>query len=624
MEDNKKTKEQLIKELKKVRLQAIKLEKRLCPENKRLEEKLKRQEELQIMLDSVPAWIFYKDKENRFIRVNKVFADIMDMPKEQLEGKSLFELYSEDRAESYWRDDKEVISSGKPKLNIIEPVETRKGRLWVKTDKMPYRDSHGNIIGIIGFAIDITEKIRAENVLRERGEKYRKIVMESMGDGYFEVDLEGNILFANKSFARILGYSRKELMGMNYRHYMDRESANRASGTFEKVFKTGSPSKSEEWNIIAKDETKMIVEASLSLLRKTDGEPIGYRGIMRDVTKRKRSKEALQESEEKYRTLFEESMDAVFITTAEGEILDVNQSFCDLFGYRQDEVRDLKAWAFYPSRKARERSLREIGKIGFLKEHEIKLRKKDGTLFDGLANLTLRYSRDGKHIGYHGLVRDITEQKNMQKQILEASDSERRKIGHELHDELGQLLTGIAFKSKSLEQYLKSRSLPEVKDAERLTLLVNQTINQIRRISKGLVPMDLEMGGLQTALKEMSANAIQTCGASCRLYINCRTDNLKHTIATQLYYIAQEAITNVIKHSRAKNIEISLTRDKEGIVLSVKDDGIGVIDRARLKDGIGMQIMKYRARLIDATLDIYQNPDSGTIVICKLLKQAGR
>lgn len=622
MEGNKKTKEQLIKELKKVRLRAIKLEKRLCWENKRHEEELKRQEELQVMLDSVPAWIFFKDKENRFIRVNKIFADIMDMQKEQLEGKSLFDFYSRDRAESYWRDDKEVISSGKPKLNIIEPVETKRGKLWVETDKMPYRDSQGNIIGIIGFAIDITEKIRAEDVLRERGEKYRKIVTESMRDGYFEVDLEGNILFANKSFARILGYFRKELMGMNCRHYMDRESANRASGAFKKVLKTGNPSKSDEWNVIAKNETKRTVEASLSLLRNNNAEPIGYRGIMRDVTKRKKIMEALQESEDQYRTLFEESMDAVFITTTEGEILDVNHSFCDLFGYTKDEVGKLKAWEFYPSRNARERLLREIEKKGFLKEHEIKLRKKNGTLFDGLANLTLRYSRDGKHIGYHGLVRDITEQNKMQKQIMEASDSERQKIGRELHDELGQLLTGIAFKSKSLEKYLKSRSLPEVKDAERLTLLVNQTINQIRCISKGLVPIDLEMGGLQTALNDISANAIQTCGASCRLHINCRTDNLKHTIATQLYYIAKEAITNVIKHSRAKNIEISLTRDKEGIVLSVKDDGIGIIDSTRFRAGIGIQIMKYRARLIDATLDIYQNPDSGTIVICKLLKQA--
>lgn len=122
--------------------------------------------QLQIILDSVPASIFYKDRENRFIRVNKAFEDIMGVPKEGLEGKSLFELYPRGQAEAFWKDDLEVIRSGKPKYGIIEQVQTHQGIRLMRTDKTPYFDDHGQLAGIIGFAFDITEQKQAEDELR--------------------------------------------------------------------------------------------------------------------------------------------------------------------------------------------------------------------------------------------------------------------------------------------------------------------------------------------------------------------------------------------------------------------------------------------------------------------------
>ncbi len=135
---------------------------------KKVEEKTK---ELQTILDSVPAWIFYKDKENRFIKVNKVFCEVMGKTKEELEGKSLFDLYPKEQADAFWRDDLEVIKSGKPKINIIEPVKSPKGEIWVQTDKIPYKNENNNIIGIIGFAIDITEKKLAEEEFKKQFEE---------------------------------------------------------------------------------------------------------------------------------------------------------------------------------------------------------------------------------------------------------------------------------------------------------------------------------------------------------------------------------------------------------------------------------------------------------------------
>ncbi|MCX5813120.1 MAG: PAS domain-containing protein [Proteobacteria bacterium] len=121
----------------------------------------KHREELQIIIDSSPIMIFYKDREARFIRVNKALAKATGLPRDEIEGKKDFEIYPTQRAD-YWEDDKEVIVSGKPKTGIIEPINTPTGTKWVQTDKIPYRDNEGQIIGIIGFAVDITERKKAE------------------------------------------------------------------------------------------------------------------------------------------------------------------------------------------------------------------------------------------------------------------------------------------------------------------------------------------------------------------------------------------------------------------------------------------------------------------------------
>ncbi|MFI5330869.1 MAG: PAS domain S-box protein [Desulfobaccales bacterium] len=142
------------------------------------EEALQRQrEELQIILDSVPAMIFYKDKENRFIRTNKALAEATGLSKEEMDGKSLFDLYPS-QADDYWKDDQEVMRTTIPKRNIVETLGTPEGVRWVQTDKIPYRDDHGNIIGIIGFSVDITERQQAEEALRRAHDELEQRVEE--------------------------------------------------------------------------------------------------------------------------------------------------------------------------------------------------------------------------------------------------------------------------------------------------------------------------------------------------------------------------------------------------------------------------------------------------------------
>jgi PAS domain S-box-containing protein len=151
-------------------------------ERKKLEEQvLKEKKEQLTILDSIPALVFYKDKHNNFVHVNKTASDIMGLPREQMEGKSLFDISPKEHAEAYYKDDQEVIASGVAKRGIVEPMKTvEKGVRWIRVDKIPYRDESGNIIGVIGFGVDITESKTAEEKKSEyldELEKFKKLMI---------------------------------------------------------------------------------------------------------------------------------------------------------------------------------------------------------------------------------------------------------------------------------------------------------------------------------------------------------------------------------------------------------------------------------------------------------------
>ena len=172
------------------------------------EEILQQREEQQIILDSVPAMIFYKDKENRFLRVNQNLANVFGMSKEEILGKTAAEL-SPVEDKDYWEDDKKVIESAIPKRNIIEPVETSEGIKWFQTDKIPYKDKEGKIIGIIGFSVDITERKRAEKALR-----LTQFAVDHAGEAAYWIGSDAKFFYVNEASCRALGYTHDELLSM--------------------------------------------------------------------------------------------------------------------------------------------------------------------------------------------------------------------------------------------------------------------------------------------------------------------------------------------------------------------------------------------------------------------------
>jgi PAS domain S-box-containing protein len=215
------------------------------------------------------------------------------------------------------------------------------------------------------------------------------------------------------------------------------------------------------------------------------------------------------------------------------------------------------------------------------------------------------------------LLQEIEARKGLEKEILNVSEQERRKIGQELHDSLGQQLTGVAFMTKVLEQKLATKSLNEAADVAEIAQLVNQATNQARSLAKGLHPIDLDTGTLMSTLQELAENTETLFGIHCTFKCDKRIRIDNPEVAVHLYRITQEAITNAIKHGKAKNIQIDLAYDVNKSVLTVRNDGIDFPKEFEARHtGMGLQIMDHRVDIIEGSLDIHKGPKGGTIMTC--------
>src|SRR5207249_4788398 len=214
------------------------------------------------------------------------------------------------------------------------------------------------------------------------------------------------------------------------------------------------------------------------------------------------------------------------------------------------------------------------------------------------------------------IVRDVTERKRLEEEVLEISARERRRIGHDLHDGLGQYLAGIAVKAKILEEDLAAAASPHKPKAEKLVRLINNAIRQAHTLARGLDPIELEANGLVPALDKLACETEELFRVACILRCDEPVLPMSKSISLQLYRIVQEAINNDVKHGKPGRIEIGLATEPTHLRLRIKDDGRGFrIDTAR-RGGMGLRIMQYRAHVIGGVLTIQSRPNRGTEVQC--------
>src|SRR3954471_10233465 len=225
--------------------------------------------------------------------------------------------------------------------------------------------------------------------------------------------------------------------------------------------------------------------------------------------------------------------------------------------------------------------------------------------------------RSGRNLqGLAGI--DVTQRRLVERELLRVSDAEKDRIGSDLHDGLGQYLTGISCLSAALRDKLHLQKRPEAEDAATISSLVQEAIAQTRALARGLCPVQLETSGLESALDDLTSQVQRLHGLDCQL-VPRGTINVDTTVALHLYRIAQEALNNAIKHSTSKRIVVTADFAKETKFLVIEDDGCGFDPDVEHGPSSGMSLMPYRAAMIGGTLTVTSQLNRGTKVECRFV-----
>jgi len=391
-------------------------------ERKRMEYQLrKKHDELQLILDSIPAYVFYKDKDGKMLNINKAVMAQANTPKEKLLQKTVFDLMPE-TADKYNRDDMEVIRSGQPKINIEESLDLPSGKRWLKTDKLPIKDDDGSIVGLLGFSVDITDRKKAEDELAQ-SEVLLRSFFSSPGLICGVVELEGDdirYITVNAAMAEMYGLKPEDVSNRLAREIgMDRGIVELFIDNYKKSKENDAPAYFEYHRGVGPETRWFFVTVTFLGLETNRYRP-RFAFVTSDITERRRAEEALRNSEEKLRVMFETMTDAVVLTDLNGTVLDINASSVKMFGYSKDEVIDrngLEVLAFEDKERATRNLASSMYETEIIGIQEYKILDKNGRVVSAEINVNRLADVTGKPYGFIVVIRDVTDRKKTEAEL---------------------------------------------------------------------------------------------------------------------------------------------------------------------------------------------------------------
>jgi PAS domain S-box-containing protein len=630
-------------------------------ERKRMEKMLvDKAEETQTILEGTYEGILMADAETRrFTYGNGAMCRMLGATIEELLSMSFEDIHSAEALPDL-RLKFEAVARGE--LSFLEnvPLFRRNGSsILVDISAAPVVINGRRCI--VGIFHDITERQRAEQQFRN--------LLEAAPDAMMIHGENGRIKIVNAQAEKLFGYTRAEMIGQTMEMLMPERFRRRHVQHRKNYTPTSQPRPMGADGMILralhKDGREIPVEISLSNLE--SGPDSMVISSIRDITERERAAEELRQSQRFALSTLEAIPASLAVLNEHGTIISTNQSWnefsqanggllhptaiganylrvCDTAkGEGSDEahrfaegIREVMSDASqrfsmeYPCH-SHEQQRWFVGYVtafsGSGAPHvviahvDISERKRAEQVIRRLnAELELRVEERTRALNEANqeLQKQMAARRLLEEEILHISEREQQRIGQDLHDDLGQQLAGIWCMSQVLEKSLAASKSPDKGDAARITSLLKDALALTRSLARGLHPVALLTGGLNAALGELAQRSKGVFRVDCRC--ECQSDiELENTTATHLYRIAQEAVTNAVKHGHAKQIEIQLSSNPHRIVLSVKDNGVGIAALDPASEGMGLRIMKYRADMIGGALALQNNAAGrGATVTCTI------
>jgi PAS domain S-box-containing protein len=451
--------------------------------------------------------------------------------------------------------------------------------------------------------------------------RYRALV-EQIPAVVFTADLDQCIgqAYISPHIEVTLGFARDEWLEDPIRWYQQIHPDDKDRWAVEaaEVFLTGKAIRSC-YRVLARDGHVVWFQCEAKVMLHDDGRPWFIHGIAFDITELKRTEEALQEERNVASAILDSVGTLVVVLDPSLRIVRFNRVCEETTGYSFADVRSRFIWDLMTLPEQAElfrNALQEVHDGRTVQDFEVAWESRGGERRLISWSLTALRGAKGAPQFFIAAGTDITVRKRLETAVMEVSGREQRRIGQDLHDGLGQLLTGIAFMSKVQEERLAEKCAPEAAEASKIVRLVNEAIHKARELSRGLMPGLAKPNGLMSSLEQMAHEVEEVFGVSCRFYSNEPLLIRDPTVASHLYHIAQEAVSNAIKHGKAGQIEIDLRNRLASGVLTVRDTGCGIAPGPAEQAGMGLDIMKHRAKMIGGTLAIASN-ERGTTVTCR-------
>lgn len=487
-------------------------------------------------------------------------------------------------------------------------------------------------IAVVGTVQDVTGRRAEEEAGREAAERLQ-LAIEAARMGTFDWDVPANHITWSRRHEELWGFAPGEFAG-TYEAYTSRVHPDDRPEVTTAVTRclTNRIPFFKEFRVVSPDGTVRWIAGRGQFTFDAAGQPARMRGVVVDVTERRQAEEALRASEERFRTFVDAATDGIAILRSDGGHDYVNPAACAMFGYSRDEFLQLHATDLVASEQHELIGPRPaaVGP-GQPDLREWRFRRKDGSTFIGEVNASPL--ADGRQIA---VTRDITERKQTEQRLRDYAaalraltdrvhvirEEEGKRIARELHDELGQSLTGLridlAWIDKRLRRLADEAPVSEVRQkTAAMAQQIDATVQTVRRISSELRPSVLDDLGLAAAIEWQVQEFQKRTGIRCATTLVVEDVPIAPARATAVYRILLESLTNIARHARAKHVAISLTREAEGLVLCVVDDGVGLKGRA-VGNSPGILGMNERAQAVGGSVTLGAAAKRGTVVTVRV------
>ncbi len=600
--------------------------------------------------------------EDRYLRANPGFCELVGYSEDELKRTTVQQLC---HPEDYSRE-KELmrqLTAGEIEEFTLEKryLQKQGETIWATKTATVVRGASGEPSYILAIVAAIGDRKRAEEQLRMSEERFRQFA-ENSADVFWILNAATHqIEYVNPVYEKMWGESRESLMQDPYRwlavvHPDDHAVA---SSALPRVL--AGEVVTVQYRIVrpSDGETRWIRGTGFPI-RNEAGKVYRLAGVAQDVTEDRAQAEALRRSEEHFRLLVEGARDyAMFSLNLEGVISFWSKGAERIFGWSQEEAIGQSAEIiFTPEDRANgivEKEMKIAWDDGRALDRRFHLRQ-DGSRFWADGVLMRLDDEQGEVRGFAKVARDATDQRaiedalrqardemeqhvidrtkdllatnrelertmrqrqELEKELLEISEREKRRIGEDLHDMVCQELTATALFLKSSATRLAAESPAAAETLEESAQIVNRNVGLTRDLARGLQPAELTGAGLKEALRSLAEQACETTEIKCQFKVARGTRVTDDTIALNIYRVAQEAVTNAIKHAGAKHILITLDHNPEHICVTVEDDGKGFVPGRRSR-GLGLHIMRYRTNALGGELKIAKRPQGGMEITCKI------